>query len=188
MIQLTKKGGIDLNQPANRLDSLVNTLYDKDPFWSKCLHCPFQGKCCNGANINVFPYEIPIIITYLKQCSLEDRLTLKNNIINNRYCPFQFEKKCLIHECRPLNCRWTPFKMQWNNLQNANYYLSDVLCDSFTYNEIDIDFYENIDNPYIQVNSRLFLNLDNFLRLEGLFLKDFISLSDYLRDHLFLLD
>ena len=51
---------------------------------------------------------------YVSKLNRIDRIILTENIQNSVYCPFRTEKKCLIHEVRPMNCIWTPYQLAQN--------------------------------------------------------------------------
>ncbi|HGY2353400.1 TPA: YkgJ family cysteine cluster protein [Citrobacter farmeri] len=93
------------------LEKAILELESIDPSWKNCRECPHSGKCCDGAFIQViFPEEAKAISDYLtanpdKLAYAEQRAAMHEN------CYFHDPKanKCLIHDVRPILCRWTPY-------------------------------------------------------------------------------
>lgn len=93
------------------LEEAIAKLESMEPSWKNCRACPHAGKCCDNAYINVvFPEEADAIGRHLrahpeKLAYAEDRLS------RGKSCYFHNPgaNECLIHEVRPILCRWTPY-------------------------------------------------------------------------------
>lgn len=92
------------------MDKIISELKELEPYWDICFPCKNKGKCCVGADISIYQSEWNIIIGYIKQLSKPDKKILLSNILLNKPCFFHSDDKCLIHEARPQNCRYTPFQ------------------------------------------------------------------------------
>lgn len=95
---------------VNLLDSSVQELYQKEPFWNICNPCQCEGCCCIGADVSVYEDEWRLICDYVQTLPAEERNVLADNIKINRMCIFRATDKCLIHPVRPENCRYTPYQ------------------------------------------------------------------------------
>lgn len=91
------------------LEGKLTELESSEPSWKNCRACPFSGKCCDGASLNLFPEEKAAISDYLGRNPDVLRYALPR-FKQGKKCYFYDKEssKCLIHEVRPLNCRWTP--------------------------------------------------------------------------------
>lgn len=112
-----------IDNARGEMESVVQRLYEIDPFWQKCNPCSFCGYCCKGANPEFCNQEVQEIINNCKYTE-EEIQGLKRNLFWSKKCPFRFEDKCLIHKYRPLNCRWTPYQAAFNYSENNVYYSS----------------------------------------------------------------
>lgn len=110
----------------------INRLMEIEPYWNKCIHCQQCGKCCKGANVSIRTDEWIMIKEYIQNLNESDKSDLRYNIEHNIFCPFRASDKCLIHEVRPLNCIWTPFRVLQNLQTNdITFYVSDKFCNFF---------------------------------------------------------
>lgn len=92
------------------LDSAIQELYQKEPFWNICNPCQCKGHCCIGADITIYENEWAEIERYIRKLSTEDKTALSRNIQQSSKCIFRTDDKCLIHTVRPANCRYTPYQ------------------------------------------------------------------------------
>ena len=92
------------------LDSSIQELYQKEPFWNICNPCQCKGHCCIGADIQIHKNEWTEIERYIRELSYEDKTALCRNIQRSSKCVFRTNDKCLIHAVRPANCRYTPYQ------------------------------------------------------------------------------
>lgn len=92
------------------LEKSIQELLSQEPHWNCCFPCKNSGKCCIGADISVCEHEWNLIKQYV--CGLPDheKFLLSENIQSRNTCIFRTDTKCLIHEVRPENCRYTPFQ------------------------------------------------------------------------------
>lgn len=102
---------MDATEAIPILNSAIAELESMEPAWSNCRACPHSGKCCDGAFINlVFPEEASAIAAHLREHP--EKLTYaKERASRKKSCYFHDPKasQCLIHEVRPILCRWTPY-------------------------------------------------------------------------------
>jgi Fe-S-cluster containining protein len=92
------------------LEEAIEKLESMEPTWKNCKACPNAGKCCDGAPIIVFQEEWDAIAQYLK--AYPKKLAYAaDRFEQGKECYFHDPNatQCLIHEVRPLNCRWTPY-------------------------------------------------------------------------------
>jgi len=94
----------------NLLEESIIELRKIEPFWERCFPCQHKGKCCKDADIEITESEWLIISDYIQALDVKDKKILKRNILLRSYCVFRSKDKCLIHEVRPENCRYTPFQ------------------------------------------------------------------------------
>jgi len=92
------------------LNETINELRKIEPYWSCCFPCNNEGKCCIGADVAIYPSEWNIIENQIIHFSDSEKAVLLSNIKLKRHCVFRSKEKCLIHDVRPLNCRYTPFQ------------------------------------------------------------------------------
>ncbi|WP_236206034.1 YkgJ family cysteine cluster protein [Pseudomonas tohonis] len=93
-----------LNQHVSRLERIESS-------WSNCRSCPHGGACCIGvSNLLIFPEEQKTIKSHLRK-NKEILAYAIQRLEKKQGCYFHSSesKTCLIHEVRPLNCRWTPY-------------------------------------------------------------------------------
>ncbi|WP_186077776.1 YkgJ family cysteine cluster protein [Burkholderia gladioli] len=92
------------------LNRAISKLESKEPSWKNCRSCPFSGKCCDGAKLRIFPEERINILEFIKK-NPNVRNYSVDRYMNGKACYFynRDAKACLIHDVRPLNCRWTPY-------------------------------------------------------------------------------
>lgn len=92
------------------LESAIQELYQREPFWSICNPCQSKGHCCIGAVITIRKNERTEIERHIQALSSEDKKALVQNIQHSSKCVFRTNEKCLIHAVRPANCRYTPYQ------------------------------------------------------------------------------
>lgn len=92
------------------LESTIEELHRIDPFWDICCPCRCKGHCCVGADITIYENEWLRIQHYIETLPEEDKVVLRRNIARGTHCVFRAADKCLIHQVRPENCRYTPFQ------------------------------------------------------------------------------
>lgn len=92
------------------LDRVISRLETNESSWRNCRSCPFNGKCCDGATLKVFPEEGREILQHIK-LNPNVRAHSIGRYKDRKPCYFydRDAKACLIHEIRPINCRWTPY-------------------------------------------------------------------------------
>lgn len=94
------------------LDGHVKKLLELEPYWKMCYPCKHNGRCCERANPEISREEWEAIEKYLnKRPKIKE--TAENNYTMGLRCIFYSpnEEKCLIHDERPLFCRYTPFQL-----------------------------------------------------------------------------
>ncbi len=109
------------------IDAVVKRLYELDPFWLRCSPCSNKGCCCEGANTNLSSQEARELIMKNEFSDIE-KSQLQSNLLENKQCPFRFSDKCLIHNYRPINCRWTPYQVVVGDSGIVRYYKIDSNC------------------------------------------------------------
>ncbi len=92
------------------LDEMIDELIRIEPFWQICIPCRCGGTCCIGANILIETSEIEPIADRIAALEAEDAKMLARNALGKQLCVFRTQDKCLIHEVRPSNCRFTPYQ------------------------------------------------------------------------------
>lgn len=105
------------------LNSIIEKLYQQEPYWNICCPCQCDGYCCIGADVSVNTNEWSKIKKYVQLLSFEEKLILQKNIVNGTQCVFRAANKCLIHEVRPVNCRYTPYQLAVNSNNILEYYM-----------------------------------------------------------------
>lgn len=93
------------------LEEAIAKLEAMEPSWKNCRACPHAGKCCDNAYINVvFPEEADAIAQHLR-AHPEKLAYAENRFSRGKSCYFHDPgaNQCLIHEVRPILCRWTPY-------------------------------------------------------------------------------
>lgn len=109
---------------------IIKNLYDQESFWSICNPCMCNGYCCIGADISAYKTEWKRIKEYVKLLQDEEKLLLSKNITNGIQCIFRTNDKCLIHNVRPENCRYTPYQALIDNNNNLIYSMVKVNTNS----------------------------------------------------------
>ncbi len=102
---------MDARNAITILEHAIHELEQLEPKWKNCRECPLSGKCCDGAFIYlIFPEEAEEISRYL-QANPEKLAYAKKRAANKEGCYFydKTASQCLIHDVRPLLCRWTPY-------------------------------------------------------------------------------
>lgn len=155
----------------NNLENVVNELRAIEPYWKRCFPCQNKGKCCVGADISASESEWNLIFDYIRTMNNQDKKALKDNIISNNHCVFRIEEKCLIHDVRPENCRYTPFQFA---VTNTNHLLYTMVSDDCRF--LSVDKKLNVTEADTLRNSK-FYKLKNFEEETS-----FISLN-YLLNH-----
>ena len=92
------------------LDSIIEVLYKEENYWNICRQCQCKGYCCIGANVFVNADEWSKIKENIQYLLPNEKTELKNNIDKRKQCVFHTDEKCLIHNIRPENCRYTPYQ------------------------------------------------------------------------------
>lgn len=122
---------MDVRDAIPILDHAIAELENIEPSWKNCRTCPHSGKCCDGAFIEVvFPEEATAIATYLRDHPAKLEYA-KKRAEESKNCYFydSTARQCLIHEVRPILCRWTPYTAikQYGAPVHANY--RDANCE-----------------------------------------------------------
>ncbi|NHQ80292.1 YkgJ family cysteine cluster protein [Chromobacterium vaccinii] len=112
------------------LESKVSDLEAQEESWKNCRACPHEGKCCDGATLIAFPEEIAAIREYIKN-NLDVLQYAVSRYRKKKPCYFYDKEstKCLIHEVRPLNCRWTPYAAFPDGNGGIQVNIRSVRCD-----------------------------------------------------------
>lgn len=97
------------------LNSVINELHGVEPYWSICRPCQCAGQCCVGADISITESEWQQIRKYVENMAIDDKAILEQNILNHVFCIFRAPTKCLIHDVRPENCKYTPYQALFNH-------------------------------------------------------------------------
>lgn len=92
------------------LDTAIAELLSIEPFWNICYPCKFQGFCCIGAEITFDGNEKNIVDQYVSTLPANEQEIIRDNAARNQHCIYRAPEKCLIHDVRPENCRYTPFQ------------------------------------------------------------------------------
>lgn len=92
------------------LDSIIEVLYKEENYWNICHPCQCKGYCCVGADISADINEWSKIKECIQHLPFEEKAELKNNIASKKQCIFHTADKCLIHNVRPENCKYTPYQ------------------------------------------------------------------------------
>lgn len=111
------------------MDKIILELKNLEPYWNICFPCKNKGKCCVGADTSIYQSEWNIIVSYIEQFSEADKKILLSNILLNKPCFFHSDDKCLIHEVRPQNCRYTPFQYVITADNNLRYTMISPKCE-----------------------------------------------------------
>lgn len=150
----------DLDSLNKKLDELILKLNSKEEYFKKCLKCPNKGKCCIDNDIDIRDDEWAYIKKYL--LDNEDIYKLVyDNFKNGRRCYFRTDEKCLIHDIRPLNCKYTPYQMIYKD-GHLIYHISDDYC-NFSYQDIICDIDTKEDIYYDFRSNRYYILLNNFI-------------------------
>ena len=92
------------------IDSLSQELREIEPFWARCLPCRNSGRCCKGCDVPVYGSEWAAIIDFLTaNPSVMEHA--KEAFAAGRMCMFRGAQGCMIHDVRPLNCRYAPYSV-----------------------------------------------------------------------------
>ena len=143
-------------------DSLVHELLAIEPFWKICFPCKFKGYCCIGAEISFSDAEMQITKEYIKKLSPEEKDIIVQNNLSSKHCIYRAPDKCLIHDVRPMNCRYTPFQCGINP-QNELLY-SMVKVGSSGHCEFKSQKLQLSEPQATLLRSQKFLRLENFDR------------------------
>ena len=92
------------------LEKSIQELLSQEPYWNCCFPCKNSGKCCIGADVYVDEHEWNSIKQFVSGLLDDEKSLLIENIQSGNICIFRTDTKCLIHEVRPENCRYTPFQ------------------------------------------------------------------------------
>lgn len=150
----------DLNSLNKKLEKLIDELNSKEDFFKKCLNCPNKGKCCIDNDIDIRDDEW----AYIKKYLLDNKDVydlVYDNFKNGRRCYFRTDSKCLIHDIRPLNCRYTPYQMIYKD-GNLIYHIADDDC-NFSYQELPANIDTKDDIYYDPISNRHYILLNNFI-------------------------
>ncbi len=116
-----------IENAKKEMEALLDRLYEIDPSWKRCSPCISKGKCCEGANPGFSEVEKNLIIDNIKLCQ-DDLEKLKQNLDSRSICPFHLPDKCIIHEYRSMNCRWTPYYVAVDNEGIVRYFKINSKC------------------------------------------------------------
>lgn len=172
---------MNLMELTNLIDSQVEALLERDPFWRKCYPCKNNGRCCQNDSPLATADEFAALEAFLLG-KLNIWQTVYQNLKDGRNCIFYAPdaSACLVHELRPIICRLTPFKAYAANPKKPEITVFDSLgntgCGYFlkkcrTILDIDGIFARTDQNSYILVNN-LFAEggfLKNACRIDILF-------------------
>ena len=103
------------------LNLMIEELYKEESYWNICHPCQCNGYCCIGADISVDSNEWSIIKKFVQQLSFEEKAILQKNIISRTQCIFRTTNKCIIHNVRPDNCRFTPYQVSVDSSNTLRY-------------------------------------------------------------------
>ena len=163
----------NLNKINDYIDKKVNELSKIEPFWKICLPCKNNGRCCNGADVNVHDSEWEEIVNLLN--SHKDILSYAQGRIKKKSCCIFFNysaSKCLIHSIRPINCRYTPFQIIKNKNNKYVYHSMHDNCNLFL-KENPLQIYNTEQKHIVKVKK----NQDSEIHL--LYLNEMPELLNY---------
>ena len=103
------------------LNLVIEELYKEESYWNICRPCQCNGYCCKGADISVDSNEWSIIKKFVQQLSFEEKAVLQKNIIRGTQCIFRATNKCIIHDIRSENCRYTPYQVNVDSFNTLRY-------------------------------------------------------------------
>ena len=92
------------------MDDCIAELLEIEPFWKICYPCKYHGACCVGAEISFDDSEYEAIKECVSRLPIAEQAIIRDNAESGRHCIFRAPDKCLIHEVRPENCRYTPLQ------------------------------------------------------------------------------
>lgn len=130
---------VEIEKIRLKLSSVVKDLCEIDPYWNKCFPCQNKGRCCIGSDVDVSEEEWKQIFEFLKD-KPDIIQYAKARLRQGKPCIFYCSKvsKCLIHDLRPIMCRYTPFqviendgKFFCNNVDEKCVSIRSVQSDSF---------------------------------------------------------
>lgn len=105
------KNGLEtLRRLRDDITRFSEQLKDIEPYWRDCFPCCHNGRCCAGATTYLSHLEWHQVKGLLS----DDVATFKsaqNNVRAQCMCIFYCAdaSQCLVHETRPLHCRFTPY-------------------------------------------------------------------------------
>lgn len=121
---------MDATEAIPILNSAIAELESMEPAWSNCRACPHSGKCCDNAFIHlVFPEEAATIASYLK-AHPQKLAYARERASRSKSCYFHDPKssECLIHDVRPVLCRWTPYTSHTSPDGSLGGFIRDENC------------------------------------------------------------
>ena len=140
----------------NILNETITELRKIEPYWNCCFPCNNKGKCCIGADVAIYPSEWNMIVNQIINLSDSEKAVLFSNIKLKKYCVFRSKEKCLIHEVRPLNCRYTPFQYA---ITPDNHLLYTMISRNCNFQSVRKELEKNTAN---QLRNLKFACLNNF--------------------------
>lgn len=126
----------------------IEELEEIDPFWKKCRHCPFKGKCCIDNDIDIREDEWNEIKELLDSDE-QIRSQVEENLRNGRKCYFRTENCCLIHRIRPTNCIYTPYQAVLTEYENHLIY--NEIDDACNFRKIEIEGFQPTESTILRI-------------------------------------
>lgn len=147
-----------LKEIKEELQREIDELYRKDPYWKKCLSCPFKGRCCEENDIDIREDEWEEISSFLAENPEVEKKVYENYLFHSR-CYFHTSTCCLIAPIRPTNCLYTPYQLIQNLYDHTLEYNKPT--EECTFETIEVPSKELPLTPYlIQRGERTYLFLN----------------------------
>ncbi len=139
-----------------KIRSDIQTAYD---FFEHCRKCDNESHCCNrpGNVVIIKNSEIPLLekrfnettpgkelSDFIKPIEGCDSLFFLKPSQNALCLMFTNEKKCAVHDCKPLDCLMWPVTYNSNNSGKYELELLDSECNAVNSENIDEKFFHNI--------------------------------------------
>lgn len=141
-----------VKRAQKEMQDVLDGLYKLDPFWKMCEPCANCGECCKESNPEFGENEIYLIMNEMNFTEAELNALEKN--LKGKDCPFRLSDRCMIHEYRPLNCRWTPYQALIDKNHMIQYYSPVGNCKFAFLNKPLSDFGDDdwlVDEYYIKL-------------------------------------